>query len=94
MAMRVNCAHILVPTEARAKELLLELKGGADFASLARRYSTCPSRKDGGSLGWFGKGEMVKPFEDAAFKARKGDLVGPVKTDFGYHIILVKDVKE
>jgi peptidyl-prolyl cis-trans isomerase C len=93
MVKQVNCAHILVGSEKEAKDIKAQIKGGAKFADLAKKKSKCPSGKKGGDLGWFGRGQMVAPFETAAFNAKKGDLVGPVKTDFGWHLILVKDQK-
>ncbi len=91
--VRVKASHILVKTEAEAKQLMQQLQNGDDFAKLAKLYSQCPSGKSGGDLGYFGKGQMVKPFEDAAFKAQPGQVVGPVKTQFGWHIIKVTDMK-
>ncbi|MDH3365134.1 MAG: peptidyl-prolyl cis-trans isomerase [Thermoplasmata archaeon] len=93
MTNKVNAAHILVKDEAKAKSLLAMVKSGEDFAALARTHSECPSAKNGGSLGWFGKGQMVKEFEDAAFNGKKGETVGPVKTQFGWHLIKVVDTK-
>jgi peptidyl-prolyl cis-trans isomerase C len=93
MASKVSAAHILVKDEAKARELLSAVREGKDFGQLARTHSECPSGKNGGSLGWFGRGQMVKEFEDAAFGANKGDTVGPVKTKFGWHLIKVMDVK-
>jgi peptidyl-prolyl cis-trans isomerase C len=93
MVKQVNAAHILVKTEKEAKELKEEIISGKNFADIAKKKSTCPSGKNGGDLGWFGKGQMVASFETAAFNAKKGDLVGPVRTDFGWHLILVKDQK-
>ncbi len=93
MVKQVNAAHILVKTEKEAKELKDEILGGKSFAEVAKKRSTCPSGKKGGDLGWFGKGQMVAPFETAAFNGKKGDLVGPVKTDFGWHLIQIKDQK-
>ena len=93
MVKQVSAAHILVKTEKEAKDIKEEILKGRGFADAAKRSSTCPSREKGGDLGWFGRGQMVKPFEDAAFNAKKGDLVGPVKTEFGWHLILVKDQK-
>jgi len=93
MVKQVNAAHILVKTEKDAKDIKQKILGGEKFADMAKKYSSCPSGKKGGDLGWFGKGQMVAPFETAAFAATKGDVVGPVKTEFGWHLILVKDQK-
>ncbi len=93
MASKVNAAHILVKDEAKATDILAMMKDGKDFGQLAGTYSECPSGKKGGSLGWFGKGQMVKEFEDAAFNAKKGETIGPIKTQFGWHLIKVTDVK-
>ncbi len=87
MVSKVHCAHILVKTEGKAKELLEKIKTGESFSKLAQEHSQCPSGKKGGSLGWFSKGMMVKPFEQEAFKLKKGELSGIVKTQFGYHLI-------
>jgi peptidyl-prolyl cis-trans isomerase C len=81
--------HILVKSQDLARRLLQEAKRGARFEELARRHSTCPSKSSGGDLGWFGEGKMVKPFENAVRKAGVGSIVGPVRTQFGYHIIKV-----
>jgi len=93
MVKQVNAAHILVASEKEAKNIKEEILKGKNFADLAKKHSTCPSGKKGGDLGWFGKGTMDAAFESAAFNAKKGDLVGPVKTKFGWHLILVKDQK-
>ena len=87
MSNKIRCAHILVKNEAAAQEILGKIKAGESFAKLAEQYSLDGSRKHGGDLGLFGRGEMVKPFEDAAFKLNKGDVSGIIKTEFGYHII-------
>lgn len=87
-----NAAHILVATEEEANKLKADLAGGADFAELAKAKSTdTGSGANGGDLGWFGLGMMVKPFEDAVVAAKVGEVAGPVQTDFGYHLILVKE---
>ncbi len=93
MATKANAAHILVGSEKDAQKIMERIRKGEDFAELAKRFSKCPSKNKGGDLGWFSKGQMVKEFEDAAFAAKKGDVVGPVKTEFGWHIISVKDLK-
>ena len=91
-ADEVTAQHILVEDEALANEILVKLKNGADFAEMAAQYSIDDSNKDnGGSLGTFGRGEMVTEFENAAFALEAGELSDPVKTEFGYHIILVTD---
>ena len=87
MSNQVHCAHILVKTESEAKEILGDLQEGVSFSLLAQQKSLCPSRKQGGDLGTFGRGQMVKPFEKAAFELEKGQVSGPVKTEFGWHII-------
>lgn len=93
MAKQVKAAHILVKSEDKAKELLAKVNAGESFAELAKRNSLCPSGKNGGDLGWFGRGQMVKEFEDAAFNGQKGQTVGPVKTQFGFHLIRILDQK-
>ena len=89
-----NAAHILVADEAKAKELLAQLEAGADFAELAKTNSTdTGSGAVGGDLGWFGLGMMVKPFEEAVVAAELGKVVGPVQSDFGFHLTLVKETR-
>ena len=89
----VHASHILVKTEAEAKEIIAQLKAGADFTALAKEKSIDPSAKqNGGDLDWFVKDEMVPEFSEAAFKLQKGQFTEtPVKTQFGYHVILVID---
>ncbi|MBU1158942.1 MAG: peptidyl-prolyl cis-trans isomerase [Candidatus Thermoplasmatota archaeon] len=91
MVNKVHAAHILVKTENEAKELMNKVKGGENFSELAKKHSECPSGKSGGDLGWFGKNMMVREFEVAAFEGVKGQVVGPVKTQFGWHLIRVLD---
>ncbi len=93
MVKEVRAAHILVAKEDKAKELLQQIKNGASFEELAKQNSMCPSGRKGGDLGWFGRNMMVKEFEDAAFNHAKGEIVGPVKTQFGFHLIKVTDQK-
>lgn len=85
----VEASHILVEDESVAKEIKEKLNNGADFKELAKEYSNCPSKENGGNLGVFTKGQMVKEFEDAAFNMGVGEISDPVKTQFGYHIIKV-----
>jgi len=93
MVKKIHVAHILVKDEAQAKSLTQELNSGGDFEKLAKKFSTCPSSKNGGDLGWFGRNKMVPEFDKAAFDGKKGEIVGPVKSQFGYHIIKVIDRK-
>ncbi len=87
MPNKVRCAHILVKTEKEANEVLERLKKGEKFANIAKGVSLCPSGKRGGDLGTFGRGKMVKEFENAAFALQKGQISPTVKTKFGYHVI-------
>jgi peptidyl-prolyl cis-trans isomerase C len=87
----VHARHILVPTEEEAKAIVAQLKGGADFATLAKEKSKDPGAADGGDLGYFTKDQMVPEFADAAFKLDKGQISDPVKTQFGWHVIKVED---
>jgi parvulin-like peptidyl-prolyl isomerase len=102
MANTVKASHILLmykgssrSTATRTKDeaqreieaLKAQIDGGADFAALAQRHSDCPSAEEGGDLGAFGRGQMVKPFEDAAFGLPIGGTSGVVETQFGYHLI-------
>jgi peptidyl-prolyl cis-trans isomerase C len=86
---RATARHILVPTEAKCLELKARIDGGADFAALAQEHSTCPSGKGGGDLGSFGPGQMVAEFDKVVFSAEVGVVQGPVKTQFGYHLLEV-----
>ncbi len=84
----VTASHILVDSEEKADSILSGLKAGSlTFEEAAKRHSSCPSRESGGNLGEFGRGQMVKEFEDAAFAMQPGELSRPVKTQFGWHII-------
>ncbi|WP_077615143.1 peptidylprolyl isomerase [Caenibacillus caldisaponilyticus] len=93
--IEVKASHILVKDKKKADEILQKLKNGEDFAKLAKTYSTDDATKNkGGDLGWIKKGQMVAAFEKAAFSMKKGELSGPVKTEYGYHIIKVTDRKD
>ena len=87
----VRARHILVESEDEAKTLLDQIKGGADFAALAKEKSKDPGAAEGGDLGYFTKDQMVPEFADVAFKMYPGQLSNPVKTQFGWHIIKVED---
>jgi len=91
---KVQARHILVGSKELADEIKKKIDDGEEFSKLAEEFSECPSKKRGGDLGWFGKGAMVRPFEVAAFSADEGEVVGPVKTEFGYHIIYVYEVQD
>lgn len=94
-AEQVEASHILVEDEKTAKKVAKELAAGGDFAKLAAEYSTDTETADnGGSLGYFGKGDMVEEFEDVAFNLDKNKVSDPVKTEYGYHIIKVTGKKE
>ena len=94
MSKEVRASHILVETKEEADELRKEILGGKAFEDVAALKSMCPSGANGGDLGYFGKGMMVKPFEDACFSMEKGDLSEPVETQFGWHLIQLTDIKE
>jgi peptidyl-prolyl cis-trans isomerase C len=87
MSNKIHCAHILVRTEKEANNVLERLKKGEKFSAIAKDVSLCPSKKRGGDLGTFGRGQMVKEFEKAAFELQKGQISPIVKTKFGYHIL-------
>lgn len=103
---QVNARHILIAVDENAsdkevaaaekkiKKVLAKAKSGQDFAKLAKKYSEGPSAPKGGELGWFGHGAMVKPFEDAAFALKKGEVSKPVRTRFGWHLIKIDDVRK
>ena len=85
--MRARARHILVDSEQIADDLKQNIERGADFAEIAREHSLCPSNAQGGDLGEFGKGQMVPEFDAVVFFAEVGKTHGPVKTEFGYHLI-------
>ena len=88
-----SAAHILVETEEEAKAIKADIDGGADFAATAKEKSTGPSGPNGGDLGWFGVGMMVKPFEEAVIAMEAGQVSDPVETQFGWHIIKLNEVR-
>ena len=84
-----NARHILVADESQCQQIKTEIEGGADFAELAKQHSTCPSSGQGGDLGEFGPGMMVPEFDEVVFSADVNTVQGPVKTQFGYHLLEV-----
>ena len=81
--------HILVETQEQCEDLKTQIEGGADFAEMARQHSKCPSGRQGGELGSFSPGQMVKEFDEVVFSAEVGKVQGPVQTQFGYHLVEV-----
>jgi len=86
---RASARHILVDTEEQCEALKAQIEAGADFADVAREHSSCPSGRQGGDLGEFGPGQMVREFDEVVFSADVNSLQGPVKTQFGYHLLEV-----
>lgn len=84
-----NARHILVDSEQTCLDLKQQIESGTDFAEVARRHSQCPSSRQGGDLGEFGRGVMVPEFDDVVFSADLNQVHGPVKTQFGYHLLEV-----
>ncbi len=84
---KASARHILVDTEDTCNNLKTQIEAGADFAKIAQEHSKCPSGKQGGALGEFSPGQMVAEFDKVVFSAECGKVHGPVKTDFGYHLI-------
>ena len=90
-----NASHILVKAEQEASQIIKKLETKSAFSKLAKSYSIGPSKKNGGNLGWFRSGQMVKEFEEAVLKLKKGEITKkPVKTKFGYHIIILNDIRD
>lgn len=91
---QATARHILVDTEEQCLQLKADIENGADFAAVAREYSSCPSSRDGGNLGSFGRGQMVPEFDAVVFSAPVGSVQGPVRTQFGYHLVEVTDRRD
>ncbi len=87
--MQATARHILVDSAEKAQQLKEEIQGGADFAEIAKKHSSCPSSAQGGDLGKFGRGMMVPEFDEVVFSAPINEVQGPVKTQFGYHLLEV-----
>ncbi len=86
---QASARHILVPILEACEDLKSRIEAGEDFAEMARQHSQCPSGRQGGDLGRFGRGQMVKEFDEMVFSGEVGKVLGPVKTQFGYHLIEV-----
>lgn len=86
---KASARHILVASKEACDALKTKIEAGEDFAACARDHSLCPSGRDGGSLGEFGPGQMVKEFDQAVFTGEVGKVIGPIQTQFGYHLIEV-----
>ena len=86
---QATARHILVETEAKCDELKQAIENGQDFAEVAREYSRCPSGRNGGDLGSFGPGQMVPEFDQAVFNSELNTVIGPIRTQFGYHLLEV-----
>lgn len=84
---KARARHILVPSEAECLTLKTQIETGSDFADIAKQHSQCPSRRQGGDLGEFSPGQMVREFDEVVFSGEVGKVLGPVKTQFGYHLI-------
>jgi len=92
--LEYNASHILLDSEEAANAVLADIRGGADFQDMAREHSTGPSGPSGGALGWFGLGQMVPAFETAVVGMDPGTVAGPVQTQFGWHLIMLNEVRE
>lgn len=88
---QASARHILVDSESDCQKLIDDITGGEDFAELAGKHSKCPSGSSGGELGTFGPGQMVKEFDEAVFNGEVGAVQGPIKTQFGYHVLQVTE---
>lgn len=87
MSVKASARHILVATEQECRKLKAEIEGGRDFADVAQKHSKCPSGREGGALGEFTRGQMVPEFDRVVFSEAVGKVHGPVKTQFGYHLV-------
>ena len=92
--VKAKARHILVNDEKTCLDLKKQIEGGASFTDLAAQYSRCPSGKKGGDLGEFFRGQMVREFDEVVFRDEVGKTHGPVKTQFGYHLILIESRKD
>lgn len=91
---QASARHILVDSQEKCEQLKTDIENGADFAEVARANSRCPSGREGGELGTFGRGVMVREFDEVVFSAPVGVVQGPVKTQFGYHLLEVTNRRD
>jgi len=91
---KATARHILVETAEKCEELKKQIEGGADFADVAKQQSKCPSGQQGGELGEFSPGQMVREFDEVVFRDEVGKVHGPVQTQFGYHLIEITNRTE
>jgi peptidyl-prolyl cis-trans isomerase C len=94
MIMKASARHILVGTQEECEKIKKAIETGSDFAEMARTHSTCPSGQDGGNLGEFSRGQMVPEFDRVVFEEEVGKVHGPVKTQFGYHLVEITSRSE
>ena len=87
--LRASARHLLVDTEEQCLTLKQQIEAGEDFSTVAKEHSNCPSKAQGGALGSFGRGQMVQEFDEVVFSAPLNEVQGPVKTQFGYHLLEV-----
>jgi peptidyl-prolyl cis-trans isomerase C len=92
--VRASARHILVATEETCNDIKTKIEAGTDFAEMARQHSDCPSGRQGGDLGEFSPGQMVREFDEVVFSAEVGKVHGPVQTQFGYHLIEITNRSE
>ena len=92
--VRATARHLLVDSEDKCNDIKQQIEQGADFADMAKEHSSCPSGRSGGDLGEFGRGQMVKEFDEVVFTAPVNTVQGPVKTQFGYHLLAVTNRTE
>jgi peptidyl-prolyl cis-trans isomerase C len=91
---KASARHILVPTQEACEKLKTEIEAGTDFAEVAKKHSQCPSGKEGGDLGEFYQGQMVPEFDKVVFSGEVGVVHGPIKTQFGYHLLEITSRKD
>jgi peptidyl-prolyl cis-trans isomerase C len=91
---KASARHILVASQEACEQLKADIEAGADFADVAKAHSLCPSKRDGGALGTFSPGQMVREFDEVVFSGEVGKVLGPVKTQFGYHLIEITNRTE